>query len=60
MIQLFSTLMENDPVSLIIALDESSKSSGQVYFDDGITHDYQNNEFILANNESNLSQIQYR
>jgi len=54
-----STLMENDPVSLIIALDESSKSSGQVYFDDGITHDYQNNEFILANIESNLSQIQY-
>ena len=51
--------MENDPVTLIIALDENSKSSGQAYFDDGITHDYQNNEFILANIESNMSQIQY-
>ena len=53
--------MENDPVTLIVALDDDFKASGQVYFDDGITHDWQNkNEFILGNLSVTKGQINYR
>ena len=45
-----STLMENDPVTLVLALDDNGQAHGQLYFDDGITHDWESkNEFILGN-----------
>ena len=53
--------MENDPVTLIVALDDDFNASGQVYFDDGITHDWQDkNEFILGNLSITKGQINYR
>ena len=45
-----STLMENDPVTLVLAVDDKGEAQGQLYFDDGITHDWESkNEFILGN-----------
>merc|ERR1711935_304763 len=45
-----NTLMENDPVTLVLALDDNGQAHGQLYFDDGIPHDWENkNEFILGN-----------
>lgn len=42
--------MENDPVTLVLALDDNGQAHGQLYFDDGITHDWESkNEFILGN-----------
>ena len=53
--------MENDPVTLIVALGADNTATGQVYFDDGITHDYRdNNEFILANINASKTSIDYR
>merc|ERR1712227_61365 len=42
-----STLTENDPVTLVIALNSRRSAKGKQYYDDGITHDYQNGEFAL-------------
>ena len=42
--------MENDPVTLVLAVDDKGEAQGQLYFDDGITHDWESkNEFILGN-----------
>ncbi|CBY08906.1 unnamed protein product [Oikopleura dioica] len=40
-----STLMENDPITINIALDGERKAQGKLYFDDQITHDYEKGEF---------------
>jgi len=53
--------MENDPISIIIALDSTSAAAGQFYFDDGITHDYKDkNEFILADLNVSNNVITYK
>nr|ATU82887.1 secreted Glucosidase-like protein [Pristhesancus plagipennis] len=35
-----SALMQNDPITLIVALDSKGKASGHLYIDDGTTHKY--------------------
>ena len=56
-----STLMENDPVTMIIALGRNGEAQGDLYFDDGITHDYINGEFSYKNAkfENNLFNYRY-
>ena len=52
--------MENDPVTLVIALDNDNVASGQLYFDDGITHDWEiKKEFILGNLNASKSSVDY-
>ena len=53
--------MKNDPITLIAALDKNRQASGQLYFDDGITHHYrEKNEFILANLSFNNNAMEYK
>ena len=52
--------MENDSVTLVIALGDDNLASGQLYFDDGITHDWESKkEFILGNLNASKSSIDY-
>ncbi|CAB3407773.1 unnamed protein product [Caenorhabditis bovis] len=44
-----SDLMKNDPLTLVIALDAAGNAKGEVYLDDGKTHNYRNEEFVKAN-----------
>ena len=55
-----STLMENDPVTLIIALDQARNAAGDVYFDDGITHDYQKGELSYKTVKFEQNRLNYR
>lgn len=54
-----STLMENDPVTLIIALDQARNAAGDVYFDDGITHDYQKGELSYKTVKFEQNRLNY-
>ena len=40
--------MQEDPYTLYVALDGRNNANGSVYMDDGITHDYKQGQFILA------------
>ena len=43
-----STLMANDPITLIVALDKSNKAKGSLYIDDGKSYNYRTKEeFVL-------------
>merc|ERR1712137_29513 len=51
-----STQMENDPYTLVIALDSKGEAQGDLYFDDGVSFDYQNSkrnyrQFKFSNNQ---------
>jgi len=43
-----SSLMLNDPYTLIIALDEEGEAEGEFYADDGHTLDYKNGKYIKS------------
>lgn len=43
-----STAMAKDPFTLLIAVDEESKSKGEVYMDDGETYKHEEGDFIRA------------
>jgi len=42
-----SALMERDPFTLIIALDQRQSAKGELYIDDGASFDHQSGHFIL-------------
>lgn len=52
--------MENDPITLNIALDSERKASGKLYFDDQITHDYQKGEFSYKQVSFDGKTLNYR
>jgi len=41
-----SSLMENDPFTLRVALSKSGSAKGELYMDDGVTYDHQKGDFI--------------
>ncbi|XP_048486007.1 neutral alpha-glucosidase AB [Plutella xylostella] len=43
-----SALMEDDPYTLVVALDKDGKAEGTLYIDDGATYEYKNNQYIYA------------
>lgn len=44
-----SQLMQNDPYTLLIAVDRDGNSHGHIYSDDGISFDYENkSEYLVA------------
>ncbi|CAB54240.1 Glucosidase II subunit alpha [Caenorhabditis elegans] len=43
-----ATLMKDDPITLFVALDSNENSNGEIYLDDGNTHDYQSGQFVKA------------
>ncbi|CAG9136672.1 unnamed protein product [Plutella xylostella] len=43
-----SALMEDDPYTLVVALDKDGKAEGTLYIDDGATYEYKNNKYIYA------------
>uniref|UniRef100_A0A1I7UN54 Glucosidase II subunit alpha n=1 Tax=Caenorhabditis tropicalis TaxID=1561998 RepID=A0A1I7UN54_9PELO len=43
-----ASLMRDDPLTLFVALNSDGSSKGEVYLDDGQTHDYQNGQFVKA------------
>ncbi|KAH7056572.1 glycosyl hydrolases family 31-domain-containing protein [Linnemannia elongata] len=42
-----SKAMENDPFTLVIALDSKSEASGRLYLDDGESFNYEKGDYIL-------------
>jgi len=42
-----SKAMENDPFTLMIALDSKGEASGKIYLDDGESFDYESGDYIL-------------
>ncbi|KAF8932696.1 hypothetical protein BGZ58_006869 [Dissophora ornata] len=42
-----SKAMENDPFTLVIALDSEGKATGRIYLDDGETFSYEQGDYIL-------------
>ncbi|KAG0258249.1 hypothetical protein BG011_003404 [Mortierella polycephala] len=42
-----SKAMENDPFTLVIALDSNGEATGRIYLDDGESFDYQTGDYIL-------------
>ncbi|KAG0328218.1 hypothetical protein BGZ99_005884 [Dissophora globulifera] len=47
-----SKAMENDPFTLVIALDSEGKATGRIYLDDGETFSYEHGDFILREFEA--------
>ncbi|KAG6541415.1 hypothetical protein Mapa_017193 [Marchantia paleacea] len=45
---------ENDPIALIIALDEEGKAEGTLYEDDGDSFEYQKGQFLLTHYSADL------
>ncbi|EGT35354.1 CBN-AAGR-3 protein [Caenorhabditis brenneri] len=43
-----ASLMKDDPLTLFVALDSDGNSKGEVYLDDGTTHEYQGGQFVKA------------
>lgn len=43
-----STMMQNDPYTLLILLDDNMEAQGSVYTDDGISHRYRQDQFIYS------------
>ncbi|PAV62713.1 hypothetical protein WR25_25835 [Diploscapter pachys] len=43
-----SSLMKDDPYTLFVALDENGSASGEVYADDGTTHEYQKGQYLVT------------
>ncbi|XP_045781311.1 neutral alpha-glucosidase AB isoform X1 [Maniola jurtina] len=43
-----SSLMANDPYTLVVALDSNNTAHGTIYIDDGETFDYRTNKYIYA------------
>ncbi|CAG4975279.1 unnamed protein product [Colias eurytheme] len=43
-----SPLMENDPYTFVVTLDDNNTASGTLYIDDGETYEYKNNKYIYA------------
>ncbi|ULT90933.1 hypothetical protein L3Y34_008908 [Caenorhabditis briggsae] len=43
-----ATLMRDDPLTLFVALNSEGNSKGEIYMDDGQTHDYQSGKFVKA------------
>ncbi|CAI4222718.1 unnamed protein product [Auanema sp. JU1783] len=43
-----ASLMLKDPFTLYVALDDQGSASGNIYIDDGTTHDYQQNSYASA------------
>lgn len=42
-----TTQMSDDPFTLLIALDKNGSAKGRLYFDDGITYNYnKTNQFV--------------
>nr|BBD49478.1 alpha-glucosidase [Trilocha varians] len=54
-----STLMADDPYSLVVALDSNNSAEGTLYIDDGETYEYKNNKFIYAKIEYNSKHMTY-
>lgn len=46
-----STLMKNDPYTLVVALDRLGKAKGTLYIDDEISYEYRNGKFIYVEYE---------
>ncbi|XP_063691474.1 neutral alpha-glucosidase AB-like isoform X2 [Bolinopsis microptera] len=44
-----SQLMESDPYTIIVALDNKGEAKGEAYVDDGKSFDYKNNKFSFQN-----------
>jgi len=44
-----SSLMANDPYTLLIALDSQGQASGEIYFDDGISFNYKRGQYVWKN-----------
>lgn len=43
-----STIMVDDPYTLVVALDENNTAEGTLYIDDGETYEYKNKKFLYA------------
>ena len=52
--------MENDPITINIALDSERKAQGKLYFDDQITHDYETGEFSYKSVSFDGKSLTYR
>ncbi|CAN6607920.1 glucosidase 2 subunit alpha [Trichomonascus vanleenenianus] len=46
-----SELMKEDPYTLVVAASRSGKALGDLYVDDGVTHEHKQGEFLLCNFE---------
>lgn len=55
-----SPLMQNDPFTLVVALDQSGSASGTVYIDDGKSFDYRTGSFIYASVRFHGSKMEYK
>ncbi|OMJ84624.1 hypothetical protein SteCoe_14215 [Stentor coeruleus] len=56
-----STLkMEDNPYTIVIALDEDGKSNGSVFIDDGISFDYKYGRVLIGNIEVKDGVVEYK
>ncbi|KAJ0170469.1 hypothetical protein K1T71_013840 [Dendrolimus kikuchii] len=54
-----SSLMANDPYTLIVTLDVNNTAEGTLYIDDGETYEYRNKKFIYAKITYELNLMSY-
>ncbi|XP_013145415.1 PREDICTED: neutral alpha-glucosidase AB [Papilio polytes] len=54
-----STLMANDPFTLVVTLDANNTAHGTLYIDDGETYEYKNNKYIYAKIAYEPNQMTY-
>ena len=52
-----SSLMEKDPITLVIALDEQGYAEGELYIDDGHSNDYKTGRYISSKISMDQSSI---
>ncbi|KAG0325813.1 hypothetical protein BG000_001662 [Podila horticola] len=55
-----SKAMENDPFTLVIALDSKGEASGRLYLDDGETFNYKHGDYILREFKVNKGTLSSR
>ncbi|CAH2242557.1 jg8129 [Pararge aegeria aegeria] len=55
-----SSLMANDPYTLVVALDSNNTAHGTVYIDDGETFDYKSNKYIYGSFDYQPAAIAYK
>ncbi|XP_039761408.1 neutral alpha-glucosidase AB [Pararge aegeria] len=55
-----SSLMANDPYTLVVALDSNNTAHGTVYIDDGETFDYKSNKYIYGSFDYQPAAITYK
>ncbi|XP_065564085.1 neutral alpha-glucosidase AB-like isoform X1 [Artemia franciscana] len=55
-----SVLMQHDPYTLVVALDEEGKASGTLYIDDGESFDYREGKYVYGHLDYQRGKLSFR